>query len=365
MFAQSNFFLQNKRARDPNELLFSNQQIMNSPNYSSQFVSLPGQNSLRGDVSESDDGKQENSLGQLTKNFIRYIKNNGNKNININEVVEELGVKKRRIYDITNVLQGINYIEKKGKNEICWVKSTISNKTPLNDEAAKVSKRIKQLKSDLEILERQEAELNEEIKTFKLEFEGISKKEGFNTFGYIIFEDLTELSKLLKHDLTVVQAQKGTMISIIDNNEAKSSYESKIKGEVKMNENMLNSLNKQYHIFFESAKEQLKIFNISNESYQEITNDKLLSKVSKNSKSNVHFDGKIIRPFPIIENNYNNYMMDTPSSENKGILGSFKPTDSTTSKKEVHLDTVKIQTQSNPLDSTKTGVKSGDSGNKE
>jgi transcription factor E2F3 len=33
---------------------------------------------------------------------------------------EQLGVQKRRIYDITNVLEGIDLIEKKSKNHICW-----------------------------------------------------------------------------------------------------------------------------------------------------------------------------------------------------------------------------------------------------
>jgi hypothetical protein len=53
--------------------------------------------------------RQENSLGELTKNFIEYIKRQGGKEININKVVKELKVKKRRIYDITNVLEGKPY----------------------------------------------------------------------------------------------------------------------------------------------------------------------------------------------------------------------------------------------------------------
>jgi transcription factor E2F6 len=50
--------------------------------------------------------RQENSLGELTKNFINYIKEQGGREININDVVKQLKVKKRRIYDITNVLEG-------------------------------------------------------------------------------------------------------------------------------------------------------------------------------------------------------------------------------------------------------------------
>jgi predicted metal-dependent phosphotriesterase family hydrolase len=54
--------------------------------------------------------RQENSLGELTKNFINYIRDQGVKEININELVRKLKVKKRRIYDITNVLEGKIYL---------------------------------------------------------------------------------------------------------------------------------------------------------------------------------------------------------------------------------------------------------------
>ncbi len=75
-------------------------------------------NSSEDDYNESEDDisiedkkkirqRVENSLGELTKNFINYIRENGNKEININDLVKKLKVKKRRIYDITNVLEGI------------------------------------------------------------------------------------------------------------------------------------------------------------------------------------------------------------------------------------------------------------------
>ena len=50
--------------------------------------------------------RQENSLDELTRSFINYVKETKNVNININEIVKKLKVKKRRIYDITNVLEG-------------------------------------------------------------------------------------------------------------------------------------------------------------------------------------------------------------------------------------------------------------------
>lgn len=41
--------------------------------------------------------------------------------LDLNEVATTLGVRKRRVYDITNVLDGIHLIQKRSKNLIQWV----------------------------------------------------------------------------------------------------------------------------------------------------------------------------------------------------------------------------------------------------
>ena len=43
-----------------------------------------------------------------------------NKTVDLNEAALRLAVQKRRIYDITNVLEGIGLIEKTIKNKIKW-----------------------------------------------------------------------------------------------------------------------------------------------------------------------------------------------------------------------------------------------------
>jgi len=40
--------------------------------------------------------------------------------LDLNEAACKLEVQKRRIYDITNVLEGIGLIEKRSKNNIAW-----------------------------------------------------------------------------------------------------------------------------------------------------------------------------------------------------------------------------------------------------
>jgi hypothetical protein len=56
----------------------------------------------------------------LTIKFIELLKEAPDQCIDLNEAVRELNVQKRRIYDITNVLEGIGLIVKYKKNKIKW-----------------------------------------------------------------------------------------------------------------------------------------------------------------------------------------------------------------------------------------------------
>jgi hypothetical protein len=60
------------------------------------------------------------SLSLLTKKFVTLIEQADEGTIDLNRAAESLQVQKRRIYDITNVLEGIGLIEKKSKNNIQW-----------------------------------------------------------------------------------------------------------------------------------------------------------------------------------------------------------------------------------------------------
>ncbi|KAH7969250.1 hypothetical protein HPB52_016295 [Rhipicephalus sanguineus] len=64
--------------------------------------------------------RYDTSLGLLTKKFIQLLKGASDGVVDLNKASELLGVQKRRIYDITNVLEGVGLIEKKSKNNIRW-----------------------------------------------------------------------------------------------------------------------------------------------------------------------------------------------------------------------------------------------------
>ena len=83
----------------------------------------------------SESGRQDSSLLRLTKKFLSLQTTSNEPGVlNLNEAAEILGVQKRRLYDsmletlnllinfrlVTNVLEGIDLIEKMGKNSIRW-----------------------------------------------------------------------------------------------------------------------------------------------------------------------------------------------------------------------------------------------------
>lgn len=63
----------------------------------------------------------ETTLTHLTKRFVKLLNANSDRVVNLNEASTRLSVAKRRIYDITNVLEGIGLLQKTSKNVTRWV----------------------------------------------------------------------------------------------------------------------------------------------------------------------------------------------------------------------------------------------------
>ena len=265
--------------------------------------------------------KQENSLGQLTKNFLQYIKKRGRVNININDLVKDLKVKKRRIYDITNVLQGIGYIEKNGKNEIIWKKNITNQKIDNeNDSPEDYKSNYDDLKNELKKLKTEDAEIEVILNKFKDEFNILSRKQDFAKYGYITFNDISSLSKNEDLDFIIIKATKGTVINVIDDEESKKAY-SKIKmqmenGKIKKNEKLLSTLENLHHIFFSSQDEKLKIYRVDRGEICEAIKSQQISEnngdINKNTSDNslnnnfISNESKNSNETKNIENNENN-----------------------------------------------------------
>uniref|UniRef100_A0A8C1RR30 E2F transcription factor 5 n=1 Tax=Cyprinus carpio TaxID=7962 RepID=A0A8C1RR30_CYPCA len=99
--------------------------------------------------------RHEKSLGLLTVKFVTLLQEAKDGVLDLKVAADSLAVKqKRRIYDITNVLEGIGLIEKKTKNTIQW-KGESSGCQP-----QEVLEQVELLKANIADLEIQERELD-------------------------------------------------------------------------------------------------------------------------------------------------------------------------------------------------------------
>lgn len=79
--------------------------------------------------------RNETSLSLLTKKFISLLDSSEDGSVNLNDASKYLKVQKRRIYDITNVLEGVGLLHKTFKNNIQWrdgIPEYFKGKAPTN-----------------------------------------------------------------------------------------------------------------------------------------------------------------------------------------------------------------------------------------
>jgi hypothetical protein len=96
--------------------------ILKKRGKSSKGQSSSKKNKSTKENAEEKHSRYDSSLGLLTKKFLGLVRQSEieDSTVDLNDASKTLGVQKRRIYDITNVLEGIGLIEKKSKNRIHW-----------------------------------------------------------------------------------------------------------------------------------------------------------------------------------------------------------------------------------------------------
>lgn len=63
----------------------------------------------------------DTSLGSLTRKFAELLKSSANGMVDLNYASQKMNAPKRRVYDVTNVLEGARVIKKKFKNYVQWL----------------------------------------------------------------------------------------------------------------------------------------------------------------------------------------------------------------------------------------------------
>ncbi|CAD6189626.1 unnamed protein product [Caenorhabditis auriculariae] len=165
--------------------------------------------------------RADKSLGLLAKRFIKMIQNAQNGRCDLNTAAETLNVRqKRRIYDITNVLEGIGLIEKRSKNIIQWKGGDFlsGRKQGTSEEV----RRVAELKSDIEKLERDEKEIDNHSKWMGQSLRNVFDTSTNHMFAYMSRESVEEA---FPEKITfAMQARPGTLIDVSNPTDESSQY---------------------------------------------------------------------------------------------------------------------------------------------
>ncbi len=180
----------------------------------------------------------DSSLGILTKKFVQLLQTSPMGSLDLNTASLKLGVQKRRIYDITNVLEGIGLLEKTAKNVIRWTgNSSASGKTGKDREA---EDNLRRLKEELSHLTSEDQRYDQCIKSMQNKLRDLAEantkpdhpidiatnnsidNDNNNTnsnnhgLAYVSFEDIRRLDTLRGDTVIAVKAPPGTTLEVPD-----------------------------------------------------------------------------------------------------------------------------------------------------
>ncbi|XAR69810.1 hypothetical protein NMG60_11001535 [Bertholletia excelsa] len=157
--------------------------------------------------------RYDSSLGLLTKKFINLIKHAEDGILDLNKAADTLEVQKRRIYDITNVLEGIGLIEKKLKNRIQWKGLDALRPGEIDDD-------ITLLQAEVENLSMEERRLDERISEMQERLRDLTEDENNAKWLFVTEEDIKGLPCFQNETLLAIKAPHGTTLEVPDPDEA-------------------------------------------------------------------------------------------------------------------------------------------------
>uniref|UniRef100_A0A8C5QPG7 E2F transcription factor 5 n=1 Tax=Leptobrachium leishanense TaxID=445787 RepID=A0A8C5QPG7_9ANUR len=151
--------------------------------------------------------RYEKSLGLLTCKFVTLLQEAKDGVLDLKVAADTLAVRqKRRIYDITNVLEGIGLIEKKSKNSIQWkgVSAGCNTKEILDA--------LKNLKAEIENLDLREKELDRQKLWVQQSIKNIMDDPTNKLFSFVTHEDIC--NSFDGDTLLAVKAPTGTQLEV-------------------------------------------------------------------------------------------------------------------------------------------------------
>ncbi|XP_072291388.1 transcription factor E2F4 [Eucyclogobius newberryi] len=151
--------------------------------------------------------RHEKSLGLLTTKFVTLLQEAKDGVLDLKAATDTLAVRqKRRIYDITNVLEGIGLIEKKSKNSIQWKGVGPGCNT------REIADKLIDLKAELDDLALREHELDQQRVWVQQSIKNVTDDSNNSPMAYVKHEDLCGVFK--GDTLLAIRAPIGTQLEV-------------------------------------------------------------------------------------------------------------------------------------------------------
>lgn len=151
--------------------------------------------------------RHEKSLGLLTTKFVTLLQEAKDGVLDLKAAADTLAVRqKRRIYDITNVLEGIGLIEKKSKNSIQWKGVGPGCNT------REIADKLMDLKAELDNLTIREQELDQQRVWVQQSIKNVMDDSNNSPMAYVRHEDLCGVFK--GETLLAIRAPTGTQLEV-------------------------------------------------------------------------------------------------------------------------------------------------------
>lgn len=165
----------------------------------------------KGVKSPGEKSRYETSLNLTTKRFLELLSQSPDGVVDLNWAAEVLKVQKRRIYDITNVLEGIKLITKKSKNNIQWLggRSAVGH-----------TSKYQGLEKEIHDLQVAEQQLDDLIQMCTVQLKLLTEDPENQHSAYVTCQDLRSIADPSEQMVMLIKAPPETQLQVSDPAEA-------------------------------------------------------------------------------------------------------------------------------------------------
>ena len=150
--------------------------------------------------------------------------------LNLNEASSVLEVQKRRIYDITNVLEGVGLLEKTSKNNIKWNGGSLDDPNGgFPDQSLRFlsesgDEEKQRLTCELQQLDRMEQDLEQQIIDQQRTLTMMTELDDNRKSAFVTYRDIRSIREFSEQTVIAIKAPSETKLEVPDPREVSVVY---------------------------------------------------------------------------------------------------------------------------------------------